>query len=132
MYVSERGGGGGGSVEEAIKRGKAYAEAGADSVTFPICPPDALQTIIAEVPIPVSVIGMRQPNVAFTMSTAWGWTGAAQLHLARARELMETGSVTMDFNFPEKYDLIEHPLFDGLIEEWAEKTGRKSRPNHAA
>jgi hypothetical protein len=45
---------------------------------------------------------------------------------------METGSMpSANFNFPEKYELIDHPLYDGLIEEWAEKTGRQSRPNHA-
>jgi hypothetical protein len=45
---------------------------------------------------------------------------------------METGSVaSANFAFPEKYALLDQPLFDGLIEEWAEKTGRQSRPNHA-
>jgi hypothetical protein len=49
------------------------------------------------------------------------------------RELKETGQVASgNWNFPEKYELIDHPLYDGLIEEWANKTGRQSRPNHAA
>ena len=57
---------------------------------------------------------------------------AAANHLKMARELFETGKITDgNFNFPEKYELIQHPLFDGLIEEWADKTGRQSRPNHA-
>jgi len=64
-----------------------------------------------------------------------GWVVAAVNHLKMARELMETGSIgsaaAAFANFPEKYELIDHPLYDGLIEEWADKTGRQSRPNHA-
>ena len=60
------------------------------------------------------------------------WVTAAANHLKMARELMETGQVTSaNYNFPEKYELIDHPLYDGLIEEWAAKTGRPTRPNHA-
>ncbi|MEP7221365.1 MAG: hypothetical protein ABI673_01715 [Novosphingobium sp.] len=44
---------------------------------------------------------------------------------------METGTVKMDFNFPEKHELIGQPFYDSLIEEWANKTGRPTRPNSA-
>ena len=61
-----------------------------------------------------------------------GWVTAAANHLKMMRELKETGQVQSgNWNFPEKYELIDHPLYDGLIEEWADKTGRQSRPNHA-
>jgi hypothetical protein len=52
-----------------------------------------------------------------------------------ARELMETGAVKSAMNaftnFPEKYELIDQKLYDDLIVEWAERTGRPVRPNHA-
>jgi methylisocitrate lyase len=76
-------------------------------------------------------MGFSLPDTAFNMATG-GWVTAAANHLKMARELMETGTITSgNWNFPEKYELIDHPLYDGLIEEWAEKTGRQSRPNHA-
>jgi len=133
LYTSEMGGGGTGSMEEAFKRGHAYAEAGADALFYPPRP-DPVPELVKEFgsKIPITTMGFDMPDTAFNMSTGWGWTTAAANHLKMARELMETGQVaSANFNFPEKYDLIQHPLFDGLIEEWADKTGRQSRPNHA-
>ena len=131
MYASEMGGGGTGDMQEAIKRGHAYAEAGADALVF-VPRPEPIPELAKGMKIPVCTLGFNIPGTAFTLSTGWGWVTAASNHLKMAKELMETGAVTSaNFNFPEKYDLIDHPLYDGLIEEWANKTGRKSRPNHA-
>ena len=131
MYASAMGGGGGGDMQEAIRRGHAYAEAGADALVF-VPRPDPIPEIAKAMTIPVCTLGFNIPGTAFTLSTGWGWVGAAQLHLARAKELMETGTIAgMGVPFPEKYGLLEQPMFDQLIEEWAEKTGRKTRPNHA-
>ena len=127
MYPDARRGGGNGSIEEAIKRGKAYAEAGADALVFPIASPEAHARIVPEMPIPVCTLGFDLPDTAFTLSTGWGWTGAAQLHYARAKELMETGKVVMDHVLPDKDALLEQDVYDALVREWAEKTGRKSR-----
>lgn len=127
MYPDARGGGGTGNIEEAIKRGKAYAEAGADALVFPIASPDAHAQIIPEMTIPICTLGFNLPNTGFTLSTGWGWTGAAQLHLSRAKELMETGTVKMDHVLPGKDQLIEQDLYDALTLEWAQKTGRKTR-----
>ncbi len=131
MYAIERGGGGGDNPAEAIRRAHAYAEAGADAIVFASCPPDAQPPLIKAMKIPVCTLGFNLPNTSFTLSTGWGWLGAAQLHMARAKELMATGSVKMDPTFPEKYDLIQQTFYDGLIEEWAVKTGRPTRPNSA-
>ena len=132
LYPSEAGGGGSGSIEEAVKRGYAYAEAGADILFFPPRPdpvPDLLKAFGSKVL--VATMGFSVPGAAFNMATG-GWVTAAANHLKMARELMATGQVTSaNFNFPEKYELIDHPLFDGLIEDWANRTGRQSRPNHA-
>lgn len=127
LYPDSRGGGGGGDIEEAIRRGKAYAEAGADVLVFPIASADAHAAIVPEMPVPVCTLGFDLPGTAFTLSTGWGWTGAAQLHLARAKELMETGTVKMDPVLEGKAHLIQQDFYDALTLEWANKTGRKSR-----
>jgi len=132
LYPSEAGGGGTGNMDEAIKRGFAYAEAGADILFYPPRPdpvPELVKAFGSK--IRVATMGFSLPDTAFNMATGT-WSVAAANHLKMARELFETGQITSgNWDFPEKYELIQHPLFDGLIEEWAEKTGRQSRPNHA-
>ena len=132
LYSSEMGGGGTGSMAEAIKRGHAYIEAGADVLFYPPRPDWVGDLLGAFSPnIKVSTMGFSVPGAAFNMATG-GWVTAAANHLKMMRELREGGQVqSANFNFPEKYELIDHPLYDGLIEEWADKTGRQSRPNHA-
>jgi 2-methylisocitrate lyase-like PEP mutase family enzyme len=130
MYPTEMGGGGGNSMEEAIRRGHAYTEAGADVMLF-VPRADPIPELVKAMKIPVCTLGFNFPGTAFNLSTSWGWVTAATNHLKMAKELMETGKVaSANLAFPEKYELIDHPLFDGLIEEWASKTGRKTRPNH--
>ena len=133
LYTSEMGGGGGGSMDEAVRRGLAYAEAGADIVFYPPSPDPVAELVrLIGARVPIATMGFTLPGTLFNMSTGWGWMSAAANHLKMARELMETGQVTSaNYDLPEKYELIEHPLYDGLIEEWADKTGRQSRPNHA-
>lgn len=132
LYTSEMGGGGTGNFDEAVKRGRAYMEAGADVVFYPPRPDRVGDLVKALGPnIPVATMGFSVPGTAFNMATG-GWVTAAANHLAMMRELMEEGQVKSgNWNFPEKYGLIDHPLYDGLIEEWAERTGRPTRPNHA-
>ena len=132
LYTSEMGGGGTGSMEEAIKRGHAYIEAGADVLFYPPRPDWVGDLLKAFSPnIKVSTMGFSVPGAAFNMATG-GWVTAAANHMKMMRELMDEGQVKSgNWNFPEKYELIDHPLYDGLIEEWADKTGRQSRPNHA-
>ncbi len=120
-------GGGGGSFEEAVARGKAYAEAGADVMVYPGTSPAQNAELIAALPIPVCVLGPVVPGTAFALHTGWGWMGAAELHLERATELMETGKVTMTSMFPRKGEFIEQDFYDNLIAEWAGKTGRQVR-----
>lgn len=127
LYAKARRGGGGGSLEEAIKRGKAYIEAGADALVFPMATPEQTSELGAALSKPIVVLGLPIPGTACTLHTGWGWMGAAMLHLERARELFETGKVTADFNMPEKNALIEQDFYDELIAEWAQKTGRPTR-----
>jgi 2-methylisocitrate lyase-like PEP mutase family enzyme len=132
LYANEMGGGGTGSMDEAIKRGFAYAEAGADVLFYPPGR-DHVPALVKAFGdrIPVATMGFSAPGTRFNMATG-GWVTAAANHLQMMRELMDDGQIkSANFNFPEKYELIDHPLYDGLISEWAEKTGRQSRPNHA-
>jgi len=131
LYTSEMGGGGTGDWGEAVKRGHAYLEAGADILFYPPRP-DWVGDLVKEFGSDkVATMGFSVPGTAFNMATG-GWVTAAANHLKMMRELKEEGQVKSgNWNFPEKYELIEHPLYDGLIEEWADKTGRQSRPNHA-
>jgi hypothetical protein len=96
-------------------------------LVFPIASPEATQELARDMPIPLCTLGFNCPDTGFTLSTGWGWTGAAQLHLARARELMQTGTVKMDHILEGKDALIEQDLFDALTREWAQKTGRPTR-----
>lgn len=127
LYVSKARGGGSGSMEQAIARGKAYAEAGADVMVYPGTAPADNATLMAALPIPVCVLGPVVPGTAFALHTGWGWMGAAELHLERATELMDTGKVTMTSMFPRKGEFIDQAFYDELIAEWATKTGRKTR-----
>jgi 2-methylisocitrate lyase-like PEP mutase family enzyme len=135
LYTNANGGGGTGSLDEAVRRAHAYAEAGADAIVFASAPPEQQLQLIPQMKIPVCTLGFNLPNTAFTLSTGWGWVSATVNHLKMARELMETGSVASAMeaftNFPEKYDLIDQKLYDDLIVDWAERTGRPTRPNHA-
>jgi 2-methylisocitrate lyase-like PEP mutase family enzyme len=130
MYPQARGGGGTASLEEAVKRGRAYEAAGADALFYPFASPEDYAAIGAEVSIPMCTMGFNLPNTAFNMTTSWGWTGAAQLHLARAKELLETGSVKMDMVLEGKDHLIQQDFYDGLTAEWARKTGRPVREGY--
>ena len=127
LYPSAYGGGGSGSVELAIARGKAYVEAGADALCFPLVPAEVAAQLQDHLDAPFVILGPPVPTATCTLHTGWGWMGAAKLHLQYARELMETGKVSFDPAFPEKGDLIEQALFDELIGDWAKKTGRSVR-----
>lgn len=134
LYGKDRGGGGDMSVEEAIKRGKAYAEAGADMLVFPIASPEAHAEIIPQMPIPVCTLGFNLPDTICTLSTGWGWVGAAKLHQQRARELKETGMIALDmadFVLEGKQELIQQDFYDQLVFDWADKTGRATRDKGA-
>lgn len=126
LYPLDKGGGGGGSMEEAIRRGRAYAEAGADALWFPIASPEVNAELIKALPVPV-VVSRSAPGATMILSTGWGWSGAAQLHYERARELLDTGTVAFDHNIEGKASLLEEDLYAELVADWARRTGRTAR-----
>jgi 2-methylisocitrate lyase-like PEP mutase family enzyme len=127
LYPSALRGGGSGSLDEAIKRGKAYAEAGADAIVYSLMAPEQAEELKAALPIPLAVLGPVVPGTAFCLHTGWGWMGAAQTHLQRARTLFETGKLEVDHTLEDKNALIDQDLYDQLIADWARKTGRPAR-----
>ena len=75
LYPSEGGGGGTGNFDEAVKRGHAYLEAGADVVFYPPGPaavPDLIKVFGSK----VVTMGFRVPGTGFNMATG-GWVTAA-------------------------------------------------------
>jgi 2-methylisocitrate lyase-like PEP mutase family enzyme len=120
-------GGGSGSLEQSILRGRAYAEAGADVLVYPGASAQLNLELVRAMPIPVCVLGPVIPGTAFALHTGWGWTGAAEAHLKRARELMETGALSSFPVLEGKEKLIDQDLYDLLIKNWSQRTARPIR-----
>jgi 2-methylisocitrate lyase-like PEP mutase family enzyme len=127
LYRDQYRGGGKGSVEEAIRRGKAYGEAGADVLVFPLASAEEHEVLFGELSTPICVLGDPLPGAAFALHTGWGWTGAVKLHYERARKLLADGKLSFDGQLDEKPYLLEQDLYDGLIADWARKSGRAVR-----
>ena len=117
---------GGAMLEETLKRGKAYLEAGADSIMVPICPLKDHEVLVRELNAPITVIGNTMPGTRINLQAGWGWMGAAQLHLERCLHIKEHGSINVDPVLPHKRELLEQDLYDNLVREWAKKTGREA------
>jgi 2-methylisocitrate lyase-like PEP mutase family enzyme len=122
------GGGGGGSVDEAVRRGVAYAEAGADVFLPTFAAPEDIARIAAEVACPIAGYGKLEPGLSLSLFTGWGTSAAAKAHQQWARHLREHGDLPPEaFGFEDKDALIDQPLFDGIVRRWAERTGRPVR-----
>ncbi len=122
------GGGGSGSLEEAIRRGIAYAEAGADVFLPTMATDDQIAAIAGEVPIPLAGFGKLANGLAFSLFTGWGTSSAARAHHEWATHLLEHGELPAEaFGIPDKDELIRQPEYDTLIATWATRTGRPVR-----
>jgi hypothetical protein len=132
LFTAKARGGGSGSMQEAIARGRAYADAGADALVFPGANVEMTAELVRSLPVPICVLGPVMPGVGArcTLHTGWGWMGAAQLHIERAKKLYETGSLdslNLSYVIEGKEQLIEQDLYDSLVTDWAKKTGRTLR-----
>jgi 2-methylisocitrate lyase-like PEP mutase family enzyme len=122
------GGGGSGSLEETIKRGVAYAEAGADAFLPTGASEEQMAQISAEVHIPRGVYGKLVPGVQFSLFTGFGTASAARVHYELATYLLEHGELGPSaFGFPDKDILIGQGPYDSVVRTWAERTGRPVR-----
>jgi len=127
IYESGRGRGGTGSFDEALKRGKAYAEAGADLVVYPFATPEQIAEFAATLPVPVCVLGRESPGARLVLSSGWGWQNAARVHFESARRVLQFGHATPVAPVEARDLLLDQPLYDELIADWVAKTGRVQR-----
>ena len=84
-------------------------------------------TLMEAMAVPVGVMGPDVAGSSFCLSTGWGWSGAAQLHMRLSRELFKTGALNVDGAIDSKRSLIEEDVYDALIKDWAEASGRPTR-----
>ncbi len=123
------GGGGSGSLDETIRRGIAYQEAGADAFLPTFASEDQIAAIKAEVTLPLVGFGSFTPGVDVVLSTGWGTASAARVHRQWATHLLEHGDLPVEaFEFPGKAEAIRQEPYDALIGEWVASTGRVLRP----
>jgi len=122
------GGGGTGSLEEAIRRGVAYAEAGADAFLPTFASEEQLSQIAAEVRIPLGGYGKLVKGLQFGLFTGFETASAARAHYELATHLFEHGELPPSaVGFPDKDLLIGQDRYDSVIRTWAERTGRPVR-----
>jgi 2-methylisocitrate lyase-like PEP mutase family enzyme len=123
------GGGGGGSLDEAIRRGIAYAAAGADIFLPTFATEDDVQRIAAEVPIPVAVYGPPMPGAR--LGLGGGSTAVAAAAVYRfTKHLYDHGEIDREMieGLPDTPELIDQGLYDEVVRKWAVDTGRPLRP----
>jgi 2-methylisocitrate lyase-like PEP mutase family enzyme len=122
------GGGGSGSLDEVIRRGVAYAEAGADAFLPTFASDEQLTQIAAEVTIPLGCYGPLVPGAQFSLFTGFGTSAAARVHHELATQLFEHGELPAEvFAMPDKDALIHQGAYDRVVRAWAERTGRPVR-----
>jgi 2-methylisocitrate lyase-like PEP mutase family enzyme len=123
-----QGGGGSGSLDEAIRRAVAYAEAGADVFLPTFASEEQIPLIAAEVSIPIAGFGKLVDGLAFSLFTGWGTSSAARAHRQWAEYLLEHGELPPEATaFPGKDELIDQATYDGVVATWAARTGRPVR-----
>ncbi len=121
-------GGGTGSLEETIRRGLAYAEAGADVFLPTFATAEQAAQVAAEVPLPIAGYGPLLPGQTFSLFTGWGTASAARVHYELATHLRDHGDVPDgSFELPDKEILIDEVGTDQLVQTWATRTGRPVR-----
>jgi 2-methylisocitrate lyase-like PEP mutase family enzyme len=122
------GGGGSGSLDEAVRRGVAYQEAGADAFLPTFATQEQVAAIRAQVTVPIVGFGSIMPGLDIVLSTGWGTASAARVHRQFASHLLEHGNLPPEaFEFPAKAVVIRQDPYDAVIEAWVTSTGRPLR-----
>jgi 2-methylisocitrate lyase-like PEP mutase family enzyme len=120
--------GGSGSLDEAIKRGVAYVEAGADAYITTFATEDQVRQIGAEVKVPLGDYQALLPGHQFSLFTGYGVAAAAHVHYEMARYVFEHGTRPEDLQgVPNKSWLTRQPDYDEVVLRWANRTGRPVR-----
>jgi 2-methylisocitrate lyase-like PEP mutase family enzyme len=118
-----------GSLEEAIKRGQAYAEAGADSYVTPGIQPDEMATLAKAIPIPYTAFSAplgQGDGVKMVLSTGWETATAARVYEQSVVEYLKSNTVPAELRgrATEFYSLLEEGNYVAIVTEWVERTGR--------
>ena len=124
------GGGGSGSLDEAIRRGVAYAEAGADVFLPTFATEEQLQRITAEVSVPVAGYGQLLQGLQLALGGGSTAVAAAAVYKA-SKHLFDHGEIDREMmeGVPDMPALIDQALYDGVVRAWAVDTGRPLRPS---
>jgi 2-methylisocitrate lyase-like PEP mutase family enzyme len=121
-----------GNIDQLIRRGQAYAEAGADVFLANFAEIDQLERIIKEVPIPVCAYNtpraiVEEKGLAMVIFTGWATAAAVTAHRKWAQTLMDTGELPPEaYTLENKDELIGETFYSDMIRDWARKTGRPS------
>jgi 2-methylisocitrate lyase-like PEP mutase family enzyme len=133
----------GGQVDEAVRRGIAYANAGADVFMCFSIPFGAIDHVAAEIPIPLMTANVRTDRAATTNLKLNAFLGAAYLAAAAYEETIDNISVIGEPAEPfvsravqsrvcERY--LQGGKYIRLTEEWidrfAEEAGARSARNN--
>ncbi len=121
-----------GSLEEAIKRGCAYAEAGVDAVVVPGATRDEHRLLADALPVPYAAFSEaigRGDGIKLVLSTGWATNSAGLLYERLATQMYESGGTLP----PEAFKRYSHaeemfgePAYREVISRWVEKTGRNA------
>jgi 2-methylisocitrate lyase-like PEP mutase family enzyme len=123
------GGGGTGSLDEAIRRGVAYAQAGADVFLPTFATEEQFERIAAEVPVPIAGYGKLLKGMQLGLGGGSTAIAAAAVYKAMTH-FFEHGEIPREMmeGLPDTAGLIDQPLYDDVVRVWAEATGRPLRP----
>jgi 2-methylisocitrate lyase-like PEP mutase family enzyme len=119
---------GDGSLVEAVKRGIAYAEAGADAYIPTLADEEEVREIANAVNIPLGGYRELLPGLQFSLFTGYGVAGSAKAHYELGRYVFEHGTLPEGYQgVPNKDLLIRQGEYDDTIRRWALQTGRPLR-----
>jgi 2-methylisocitrate lyase-like PEP mutase family enzyme len=112
-----------GTLEEAIKRGQAYAEAGIDAYVTPSIEAGEIPEMAKAVPVPLAAFGLTGEGVRLVL-TGFGAFDKAYEHWATV--LMQTGQLPPEAfeTCRDPYSLLEEPAYAAVVTSWVERTGR--------
>jgi 2-methylisocitrate lyase-like PEP mutase family enzyme len=121
-----------GNLDEMIRRGQAYAEAGADLFLANGADNEELERIVKEVPLPICTYNTPRADaerlgLAAVIFTGWATASMVSAHRKYAEILLAEGALPPEaYAFEDKSEIIGENTYSDLIRDWAKNTGRPS------
>ena len=123
----------GGELREMIRRGCAYAEAGADLFVANGARGDELDRIVREVPIPIVTYRLsrdeaRRRGIALVLYSGWAAAEAGRIQQRWLQRLMDDGELPAEVAEPlaDRDALVGESEYGEVVRAWAKSTGRAS------